>query len=119
MQNNFSAGWLRVNNAINRLPTQSLATELGWDYTEKKNHYEQIHAGWVQAMKDWIGACYPMPSDRTIKTGDKICQKGIDYKTIKNGETDAKDMWKNFYEPLLNQYKKHENFNEQTHHEVR
>lgn len=52
-------------------------------------------------MNDWIGSCYPAPSDRTINTGDQICQKGIDYKTIKNGEKETRMMWRRFFYKLL------------------
>lgn len=113
------SGWIRATSQIERLPVNALANELGWSYTEKKNEQAQIYAGWVNALKDWAASCYPMPADRTINTGDKICQNGIDYATIKKGESDAKAMWEDFFEPLLEQYKKSENFNQATYDEVR
>jgi hypothetical protein len=106
MKNNFITGWPRAIGEIERLPVNALATELGWNYVEKKANQKLVADGWVLAMKNWIDSCYPMPEDRKIKTGSKICHKGIDYATIKKGEQDAEDMWTYFFEPLLEQYQK-------------
>jgi hypothetical protein len=53
-------------------------------------------------MDNWVSSCYPAPSDRIITTSSKICQYGIQYSDISNGEKEANKMWKDFMEPMLN-----------------
>lgn len=59
-----------------------------------------------------------MPEDRTIKSGSNICKYGIKYKTIKDGEEEALEMWKKFFKPLLIKYKRSKDVNKELYEDV-
>jgi hypothetical protein len=118
MKNNFSVGWPRAIDSIERLPVQELSQSIGLDYNAVKEENDAIVKGWIEAMDNWAGSCYHMPADRTIKTGDQICQRGLEYSTISNGEKDSKAMWKDFFRPILRAYKKSDDFDQALYDEV-
>jgi hypothetical protein len=112
----FENDWDLVEAAFETLPAEELAAELEWEKSfedrlaEEKAKKEQ----WVADFEGWIGSCYPKPDDDVINTSDKICQKGLSFSQVKRGEQEATDMWLEFAKPLLEQYKKHSSYNEDT-----
>lgn len=77
-----------------------------------------IYLTWLSDFEKWIGSCYPEPSDRIVKTNDKICLNGISYNTFNQGLKDSESMWKDFVLPLLREYKKSEKYDEEVHSQV-
>lgn len=112
----FHDHWHVVQSQLNRLPTEKLAKELGWqDYEAEVSKHEAVFNAWIKDFEAWIESCYPMPEDRLINTGDKICQQGITYNQFRLGLKASESMWKDFASPLLRQYAKMDGFSQELH----
>lgn len=109
----FDDKWEKIDDQLKKLPTNDLAADLDWESYRGRYFEERAkYMAWTEDMRNWIQACYPQPDDRVINTGDKICQRGLEYGQVKRGEKEATEMWTKFLLPLVTAYKKRADFDQ-------
>jgi len=109
----FNHGWKQLDQKIDQLPMHELATSLGFDFDKGYAAQKKIHEQWINDLNTWIGACYPIPEDKKITISSKKCLHGIEKPTIIQAEKDADAMWKEFFYPLLKEFKDHKDFTQE------